>query len=1136
MHLLFRITLIFCLILFVSSTKAAIFIVTSKADAGPGTLRDAINQANANGTTVVDYIHFNLPGSSVDDRTIRIIAELPALSSNIELDGTTQPDAAFGISDAKIRLLKENYFSNGNFFNILSIRDAEHVNIYGIDLEIPPGWFTSGGYCLNITESSHITIGAPGKGNVMNASDGLISSGVQLTQGNATDLHIAYNLLGVNPDGVSIPIYMISYPSIILWGTGNVEMDHNQICAYTRIEEYYSALVPLGKRNYNVHDNIGGGDYTGSNKIGNASFTITTYPRTDITGDNAIEVKNNHILEGYFALGGGYGTVLLQGNKINTDVTGAIRTGRSYANFSVELFRVKSAFIGGNQQSEKNYISGLFGGVSCSYDDHVTISKNSFFCNGKGIQSKETVFVESFTGTTVSGTSEADAVIEVFDADNCSGTQGGCEGKVYLGRTVADAGGKWSYSGALPENVVVTGTNKEGSTSEFTRATINTERIEVTPSFCGKPGSIKGIAVTGAVVIQWEDASGNIVGRDAELPAILPGTYTLWANTNNNPHGKCAVSSYIVTILDVKPSLTNEQMTLVKPCNDNNGAISNITDHANAYTKQYKWLNEKDEIVGTGPDLTKVPAGTYRLYAYITDDCFAISAPIVLTNQQPPSINQSSATVTAATCSNSNGAVSGIDITGIMPYTFRWLNEADNVVSTGLELKNIPQGEYRLELTDNSGCVPVMGTPIEVDDIGTISLDAANIKITPAGCGGQGGAISGLLVAGADTYTWRNEAGSMVGTNIELKDIPEGNYQLTATNNFSCNAQTMWYKISKTQPTQWLVQGEIQFPTCNETDGAILINNITGNTIKSLKWVNTATSNVIGTDRNVMNVGPGNYALYIIDENDCEQLAYTTEVPQRRGPLLSGPPMVTDETCGQANGGIQAPVITGEGPFRYRWTDENGVEKGNGTELKGIKKGAFTLTVTDKYGCVVNSGILNVNNNASALPAPGDLYYIIAKGQPLELKWSYSTAVVFTLYADPGLNRKVNENNTGVFTLPLQFADTKYYVTASMDICTSTIATAYITVVDKTDVYIPTAFSPNGDGQNDIFRPRYTGIVSIDYFKVFDRWGKLVFSSNTLGAGWDGQRSPMGSYIYVISGKDLLGKTFLKRGSVLLIR
>lgn len=429
-----------------------------------------------------------------------------------------------------------------------------------------------------------------------------------------------------------------------------------------------------------------------------------------------------------------------------------------------------------------------------------------------------------------------------------------------------------------------------------------------------------------------------------------------------------------------------------------------------------------------------------------------------------------------------------------------------------------------------------MTDPIKIKGLGVISIDVTNVKITPAGCGAQGGTISGLLFTGADTYTWRNEAGTTVGASPELKNVPEGSYQLTATNNFSCNAQTVWYKINKTIPAQWSVDGQIQFPICNEANGRILINSIQGNVIKSLKWVNTSTNSIIGTDRNVTNVGPGNYTLYITDANDCEQQVYTTEIPRRSAPLLSGAPVITDETCGLANGSIQAPVITGEAPFRYHWVNANGQETGNGPVLKGVKKGAFTLMVTDQYGCITTSDVLNMNNSVAPIPAPGDLYYTIGKGQAVELNWSYNSPVLFTLYADAGLNNKINQNNTGVFLMPALSADTRYYVTAGMDICTSKAAIAYVKVIDQTEVYIPTAFTPNGDGQNDIFRPRYIGIASLEYFKIFDRWGRLVFSSNILGAGWDGQSAGIGSYVYMICGKDLLGKTFFKQGSVVLMR
>ncbi|SEN39320.1 hypothetical protein SAMN04488505_11043 [Chitinophaga rupis] len=306
--------MILSLISCVNLAKADTFIVTTKADSGPGTLRDAINKANANGTAATDYIHFNLPGTTLDDRTIRINAELPTLSSNIIVDGTTQPGAAFGVSNAKVKVLKDNYHSTGNFYNTFSIRNADNVSICGMHIEVTDG-FSNGAYCIYIAKSSNINIGASGKGNVLNASDAIIASDVELEFGSTTDLHIAYNMLGVNPDGVTVPVYPIGYSRIILWGAGNIEMDHNVINSQIRIEETFNTLAPLGKRSYKVHDNIGGGDYTGDRKIGYLFCTITTYPRLDISGDNIIEIKNNHVLSGRFALGGGQGIITVQGES-----------------------------------------------------------------------------------------------------------------------------------------------------------------------------------------------------------------------------------------------------------------------------------------------------------------------------------------------------------------------------------------------------------------------------------------------------------------------------------------------------------------------------------------------------------------------------------------------------------------------------------------------------------------------------------------------------------------------------------------------------------------------------------------------------------------------------------------------------
>jgi gliding motility-associated-like protein len=90
------------------------------------------------------------------------------------------------------------------------------------------------------------------------------------------------------------------------------------------------------------------------------------------------------------------------------------------------------------------------------------------------------------------------------------------------------------------------------------------------------------------------------------------------------------------------------------------------------------------------------------------------------------------------------------------------------------------------------------------------------------------------------------------------------------------------------------------------------------------------------------------------------------------------------------------------------------------------------------------------------------------------------------------------------------------------------------------DLYIPTAFTPNGDGQNDIFRlVRPYGQMLLE-FRVFNRWGMEVFSTTDLLKGWDGTfkglPQPVGSYVYIIRYKNRDGIEKQLNGAVHLLR
>jgi gliding motility-associated-like protein len=102
---------------------------------------------------------------------------------------------------------------------------------------------------------------------------------------------------------------------------------------------------------------------------------------------------------------------------------------------------------------------------------------------------------------------------------------------------------------------------------------------------------------------------------------------------------------------------------------------------------------------------------------------------------------------------------------------------------------------------------------------------------------------------------------------------------------------------------------------------------------------------------------------------------------------------------------------------------------------------------------------------------------------------------------------------------------------------------AYITIkVFSTmpTVFVPTGFTPNNDGKNDILRPTAVGMKKIEYFSVFNRWGQLVFRSANDSYGWDGkiggQLQGTNTYIWMVSAIDFMGKPYFQRGTVTLIR
>ena len=86
-------------------------------------------------------------------------------------------------------------------------------------------------------------------------------------------------------------------------------------------------------------------------------------------------------------------------------------------------------------------------------------------------------------------------------------------------------------------------------------------------------------------------------------------------------------------------------------------------------------------------------------------------------------------------------------------------------------------------------------------------------------------------------------------------------------------------------------------------------------------------------------------------------------------------------------------------------------------------------------------------------------------------------------------------------------------------------------IISKVEVFLPNAFTPNGDGINDVLLVQGKGIKLIKTFRIYNRWGELVFETTDLTEAWDGMHKgklqDVGTFVYYITAKDILNKTKL---------
>ncbi len=629
-----------------------------------------------------------------------------------------------------------------------------------------------------------------------------------------------------------------------------------------------------------------------------------------------------------------------------------------------------------------------------------------------------------------------------------------------------------------------------GQTSQpvTTTVVINTNPIANagTPqSICS--GATATLTASGGTTYVWN--TGGTTATITDAPAATT-TYTVTATSN----GCTGTSDVVVT---VNPAPTAVVSSTPASCGLNNGTAT-VTGGTSCV-----WSNSQ-----TTSTITGLAGGTYTVTITDANGCTATGSCTV-GNTPGGSVTL---TETDENCGQANGTATATVNGGTTPIQYIWSN-----TQTSQTITSLPAGVYTVSTTDATGCTA--SGSVTVNNIPGPSLQVVTVTNETCSYGNGNATVNAVGGVAPFTYVWSNSATGATASNLHA-----GTYGVTVTDANNCTAMNSVTLTNAPPPT---AAASATPADCGQANGTASVIANGGLSPYTYLWSSACTAST------ATNLQSGNYTVTVTDAAGCTVSAQVTVGLVN---VVTATISSTPEYCNQSNGTIITTAVGGSGIYSYTWSNGQSTQS-----LTNLHAGAYSVTISDGFCTVIES---------------------ITVGEVQGPVASFSVHPrVLTLMDGPV---SFNDNSVGTVTQwNWDFGDNsphgsgpdpqhvyqnlgEYYITeivSDNNGCSDTI-TDSVKIKEIYTIYVPSAFTPNGDGVNDIFLPKGINIDPDNYeLMVFDRWGKLVFRTSNLLEGWDGTLNNKGDanhvvldvYVYRIKLKEIDGPKHDYIGRVTLV-
>lgn len=615
------------------------------------------------------------------------------------------------------------------------------------------------------------------------------------------------------------------------------------------------------------------------------------------------------------------------------------------------------------------------------------------------------------------------------------------------------------------------------------------------------------------------------------LPA--PGTYTYaWSNgpTSQDITG-LGPNSYTVTVTDQNTCTSTASYTVNEPTvlslnpnsqvdvtcfNGNNGtATVNPTGGTPNYT--YLWSNNQ-----TSQTAVNLIANTYSVTVKDANLCSITTSFTII---QPTQIVLGTPVLVNVLCNGGNNGSAQVPVTGggNTPYTFLW---SDN--QTTNPAVNLFAGPYSVTVFDASLCA--VTTTIVITEPTPVLLSTSETDVKCNGGNDGTATVSATGGAGGFSYIWDNG-----GTTSTITGLIANTYSVTVTDANNCTSNT---SVTVNEPTALSLSATSTRETCfGFVDGTVSTVFSGGTPPYSIRLIQGTSTIAQNTSGQFNNVAPNQYIVRIVDANGCIE-NFNIVVPGAEENIFDIQTQATSCFGPQyKDGSITVTGLTvSNGSFTY---GIDGGNQGSSGYFNNLAHGDHTVIAVDSFGC---RSILDIQ---VAQPDPAYLY-ITPQNDSVDIlstlqinsdfgPYPNSSVVSYQWTPSSGLScidcpnpvfSSYERNNS--YTLLVTY-NTGCFIKANVK----------VVVTGTFPLFIPNAFSPNGDGNNDVYQVFSQGVKDFS-LNIFNRWGEKIFESTNILETWDGSykgnMQPPGTYVYYVDIKYLNGKKVNENGSITLIR